>query len=322
MIKHIFALFFALAACSTGYCSTIELANGYKLEGEIVGRSETTLNVMSPTMGRIDVPMSNVAKIEEKVQTADATPAPAAAPAPVAAAPAPAPVEDRGIWGIFDPWKTEFGLGVGLLSGKQDSESTSVTFSTERKWTEQELRFDLLQQYEQTTDKSGADNVTQDMFKAIARYRHDISERLFLQSETQYSFDNTKNIDEDIRESIGLGWRIIKRERIELSLTPSMTVQHQVVNGDTLDLTYAPSIFEEFIFMWTERVSIRQEASALFPVNGDNDATYHFGLTLKNQLSGHLSLNLMYLYDYDGAYLVLDDDREQHTLKLMLGVTF
>jgi putative salt-induced outer membrane protein YdiY len=314
----------ALTACCAVSAATIELANGYKLEGKIIGRDEAAIHLLSPVMGRIDVPVSNVKSVVEDAPAAAVAAVPPVPPPPPP--PPPPPLKSRAdaflerIY-FLNHWKTDIALGLGFVSGERDSQNTSFAFSTERKWTSQELRFELLQQYEQATNSDGDDEVSKDMLKAIGRYRHDISERFFFQSETQYGYDNIKEIDQDIRESVGLGWRVIKTERSSLSLTPAMTVQRQVIDGESQGVTYAPTLFEEFTFDWSRALSFRQECSALFPVNGDSDPSYHFSLALKNRLSEHLSLNILYLYDYDGS--VADDiEPGQQSLNLMLGVSF
>jgi len=338
-MKHRQTITLAIAVLSfsaSGFGATVELANGYKLEGEIVGRDENSVQILSPAMGRIDVPMSNVAQIVEDVpasgdvQAADAqvTTSVQASSARTVVAPAAEAISQDGLVlqflqriNFLCKWKTDLSLGLSVLSGQTDSRSTSVAFSSERKWETQEARFAVLQQYEVTSRDTGGDDVTQDMLKITGRYRQDMSERIFWQSETQYSYDNVKLIDMDLRESLGVGWRVIERDRLNITLTPAFTMQYQVVEGESMDLIYSPTLFEELTYDWTQDTSLRQELSALFPVNGDGDPSYHFSLDLKHKLGKYISASLLYLYDYDG-YVPSDLDASQHSLNVMMGVSF
>jgi hypothetical protein len=312
--------------------ATIELANGYKLDGKILARDKDAIRVDSALMGRIDIPLANVAKItEEAPQTAQtATPSPKTDTAPTSTtaeskAPPPPAKGDTDTFlerlNFLDNWKTNIALGMGYVNGTKDSANTSITFDTERKWTKQELRFELLQQYEELTDSDGEKNVSKDMLKTVGRYRHNLGERFFWQSETQYGYDNVREIDLDIRESLGLGWRAIKSKRINLSLTSAFSAQKLQIEGKSEDLTYSPTLFEEFTFDLTKSTSLRQEFSVLFPVNGDAGNSYHFSIGMKSMLSDHLSFNLLYLFDHDGT--VPDDIEPQQTsLNMLLGVSF
>jgi putative salt-induced outer membrane protein YdiY len=309
--------------------ATVELANGYSLEGTITARDEKVLHFDSALMGPLDIPLTNVAKITGDVAAADKAPTPPppavakASPAePVVTTPAKSDIDsllER--FYFLENWKTDLALGLGYVSGETDSSSSSLSFSTERKWTRRELRFEIIQQYEKATDADGGSSVSKDSLKALGRYRNDFSERFFWQSETQYGYDNVKEIDYDLRESLGLGWRVIKTERMNLALTPALSIQKKEVGGESKDLIYAPTFFEEFTFDLTKGTSFRQDLSILFPVNGDDGNSYHFSLKMKSMLSEHLSFNLLYLYDYDGS--VADKiEPGQHSMNVLLGVSF
>jgi len=313
----------AFAAFSSCEAAVVQLSNGDRVTGTIVSRAEASITVENPIMGKIVLPLSGIASITEDAPAPakEVAAAPAPVPAPVAA-PEETPAE-KGFWARNNPlakWKSNLSIGLSFLSGVKDSRSSTVAFDTERKWTGQELRFELLQQYEVATN-DGEDNVSQDMLKVIGRYRHDISDRLFLQSETQYGYDNVKLIDMDARESVGLGWRAIKGDKLTLTLTPALTAQYQVIDGEALDITYSPTLFEELAYTLNDTTSFRQEFSTMFPVNGDSDPSWHAAFIMKRRLSGMFSLNVLYVYDYDGA-VPAGIQAGQQSLNLMLGASF
>jgi putative salt-induced outer membrane protein YdiY len=308
----------SLSASPASDAATVQLAGGDRLSGTITARDETSLTLQNEFLGAVKIPLSAVASVTE-----DAPAAAKAAPPPPPP-PAPAKAEKpKGFWARINPlsaWKSNLSVGLGFLSGVKDSRSSAVSFDTERKWNGNELRFEILQQYEMTT-ANGVDNVSQDNLKVLGRYRRDISARFFLQSESQYSYDNVKAIDLDLRESVGLGWRVIKGEKLTLSLTPAFTAQYQEVAGECLDPLFSPTLFEELAWELNASTGFRQEFSVLFPVNGDADPSWHTSLALKRRLTDVFSLNLLYIYDYDGT-LPANTKASQQSLNLMLGASF
>jgi putative salt-induced outer membrane protein YdiY len=297
--------------------AVVELVGGDRLSGKIVAKDNASITLETRFLGRVVVPASAVAKVTDDAPVAAKAEPPLPPPSP------PTRPPQSGFWARVNPlagWKSNLSVGLGYLSGVKDSRSSAIAFDTERKWTLDELRFELLQQYEMTTT-DGQDNVSQDSLKVLGRYRHNVSERIFLQSETQYSYDNVKGIDTDVRESLGLGWRVINGKTLTLALTPAVTAQYQVIEGDALDPIYSPTLFEEFSWTLNPSTGFRQEFSVLFPVNGDADPTWHASFSLKRRLSGIFSLNLLYVYDYDGT-VGEGVEAAQQSLNLMLGASF
>jgi hypothetical protein len=110
-------------------------------------------------------------------------------------------------------------------------------------------------------------------------------------------------------------------EKLTLSLTPAFTAQYQEVAGECLDPLFSPTLFEELAWELNASTGFRQEFSVLFPVNGDADPSWHSSLALKRRLTDVLSLNVLYIYDYDGT-LPTGTEASQQSLNLMLGASF
>ncbi|MBN1404181.1 MAG: DUF481 domain-containing protein [Opitutales bacterium] len=330
----ILGLLFTLSALGA---SVIELKNGDRISGEVISKDAESVRISTELLGELTIPASSiVALAEDTKEVAAAEPPPPPPPPP---APLPPPQEEKahsfipGMNGlrtasasflrminIWEEWKSNLSVSLSLLSGQTDSRSTNVSFNTERKWTKQSLRFEVTQEYE-VNKTDGVRSVTRDRFKATGRYRHDISKSMFFQSDTQYMYARVKGIDHDIRQSLGLGWFLVQSDKLSVSLTPSVTTQYTVLNGESQDVACSPTIYEEVVYKWSDTVNVRQEASALFPVNGDADPSYHFAAIFQNKFMENLSFNVEYLFDYDGA-VAEDVDASQHSLRLGLGLSF
>ena len=102
---------------------------------------------------------------------------------------------------------------------------------------------------------------------------------------------------------------------------PSVAAQYQVIEGKSQGVDMAPTLYEEAEYKWTDTLLIHNEAYAIIPVNGDNNPTYHFSLMLQNKLVGNLSLNLEYLFDFDGS-VKEDKDASTQSLRFSFGYDF
>ncbi len=329
-IPCLFASFLVLTPL---HGAVVELLNGDRISGEIISRDAEFLHIKSPIVGTLALPVSSLKSIDKQEVAATPPPPPPPPPAP---APAPVPFDSRllpdmnglrsataaflNYMNVWDEWKSNLSLSLSLLTGQTNSRNTNVAFNSERKWTKSSLRFEVTQEYE-VTETNGVDNVTRNRFKALARYRHDISKLMFFQSDSQYMFARVKGIDHDIRQSAGIGWRLYQSDRLSINTTSSITAQYTVLDGDAQDVSCAPTLFEEIVYKWTDTVNVRQEASAMFPVTGDADPSYHFAAVFQNKFMENLSMNLEYVYDYDGAVGV-GAKASQHSFRIGLGMSF
>jgi putative salt-induced outer membrane protein YdiY len=313
----------------------VELTNGDRISGRITSREAAALHIESVVLGNIRIPAGSIANIVE--QPGDV---PVSAPAPaVAEAPAPAPLAapinflpdlkplasttERflAMLNIWEEWKSNLSIGLNFVSGETSASKTSLNFSTERKRESDEIRVEMMQEYATSKDSDGVETTSRDYFKTLGRYRYNVSKMMFFQSETQYFFSRTQDIDHDFRQSLGLGWRILQTPRLTLNLTPSLTAQYQVLDGDDNGWSLAPTLSEELVYEWSASTSIRQNASALFPVTGDSEPSYHFSTSLQNKFVDNLTINISYIFDYDES--VGDNvEKSEHSFTLGVGVSF
>jgi hypothetical protein len=223
---------------------------------------------------------------------------------------------------FLDKWKTSLRVGYALYSGQTDSYSSTVTLLTERHWKKSEFRFQTVQDYATSTDEDGKKSVSRDALKVSGRYRYNINNRkMFFQSESDYGYSHVNGIDTDCLQSFGYGWRLLQSEVWYFCLVPSVAAQYQVIEGKSQGMDMAPTLYEEAEYKWTDTLLIHNEAYAIIPVNGDNNPTYHFSLMLQNKLVGNLSLNLEYLFDFDGS-VKEDKDASTQSLRFSFGYDF
>lgn len=219
-------------------------------------------------------------------------------------------------------WKSNLRIGYNLYSGETDSYSNTVNFLTSRLWTKSEFRFEFKQEYATSTDRDGKETVSRDKLRVNGRYRYNSEDKkIFFQSESQYGYARISGIDQDYLQSFGCGWRIMQSEIWYFCLVPSISGQYQVIESEQQGVSLAPTLYEEAEYKWTDTLLIHNEAYAIIPANGDGQPTYHFSIMLQNKLVGNLSLNIEYVFDFDGS-VKESKDAAQQSLRASFGIDF
>jgi putative salt-induced outer membrane protein YdiY len=358
-MKFFCAVMFAVAffLSLTAGAAVVELVNGDRISGRITGRDDRNLYMNSTILGDIVLSLSSISKItdDSAVKGAALTAAPSAPPAlHEGSQPAATPsgqdisketrqqpsqrLSDRGKYHgkrYFIPASIDFirkissmynlksslKFGLSYYNGKTDSKGDNVAMTVARVWLMHELKFDYMQDYAESTSSVGVKTVSRDKMNTEGRYRYNINKRTYLQSDTQYGYSRVNSIDHDYLQSFGYGRRLVQTKLWDVNVTPSISCQYQVIEGEDQDPSLAPTLYEEAEYRWTDSVKVRNEASAIFPITGNNSPTYHFLLSLKNKLIGNTFVSFDYLFDYDGS-LKDRTNAMQQTLRASFGVDF
>jgi len=347
----------ALMAALASRAAVVEMFNGDRISGKIVGRDDKFLHVNSTIFGDLVLPLSSVSRIiddtAEKGAAAlnappaiprDQTPQPqqqtpqAGAEVSRNASSPPQRLSDRGKYHgkkYFVPvtidfirkissmynLTSSFKVGMNYFNGPTDSRSANVAFSIGRIWLMHELKLDYGQDYAESISSAGTKTVSLDKMKTALRYRYNINKRVYFQSNTQYGYSRVNDIDHDYLQSIGYGWRVVQTHLWDFNVTPLLSCQYQRVEGENQEPSLAPTLCEEAEYRWTDTVKLRNELTALFPVTGENAPSYHFMFSLKNKLIGNAFINIDYLFDFDGA-VEKREDAMQQTLRVSFGMDF
>ena len=336
--------------------ATVELVNGDRISGKITGRDDKSIHVNSTILGDLVLSLSSVSKIVDDSPAKGAplteTPIPpekkarppeppAAGGGPDVAGESPQPprqLSDRGKYHgkrymipvAFDfirrissmyNLKSSFKVGLNYYNGKTDSKSGNIAFTIGRIWLMHELKLDYTQNYAESTSSAGVKSVSVDKMRTSLRYRYNVNKRMYFQSDTQYGYSRVSDIDHDYLQSFGYGWRAVQTKLWICNITPSISCQYQVVDDEDQTSSLAPTIYEEAEYKWTDTVKLRNEASAIFPVMGDSNPSFHFSVSLKNKLMGGAFISLDYLMDYDGAVTIRKNAMQQ-TLRASFGMDF
>jgi hypothetical protein len=160
---------------------------------------------------------------------------------------------------------------------------------------------------------------TDDELTADYRYRHSLTDAFFLQSDSRYYQDAIKQMDHEVTQTFGVGYRA-SRERWNLSFTPAAGVQWRSVAGEETTNAVV-GLYQTFDLALTETLKLRQDFDYLVAVDDSDDWSSRFGLELTQKIGAAWSLGLRYDFTYDSV-VGKDASEDQERLAFTLGVDF
>lgn len=293
------------------------LANGDRLSGDLVTEFEDVIVIRHPALGLMEIPRSALAVA---VTAADAAAPAATTGTPVATA--AKPEKKR--------WKGQLEVGYTQQSGVRTQQNLSMRGQLDGRIGTDTLRATarLLQ--------TSSDGVRQsDRLDADFRWRHELSQRFFVQSLSSGYTDALRQIDLSLEEQVGVGWRMIntKNQTANLGLGTAVRRQQQQLAGGTTALL--GTVFQDYAHTWKGGLRFSEESSAslsaersltatqqpvgIVPVPaGGGNYRLRFGAALQGRVIGRTIFNVRYDYDYDRSVLV-PDYRADQRLSTSLG---
>src|SRR5690606_24842530 len=122
-----------------------------------------------------------------------------------------------------NPWKGKVEAGLIQHSGRNDRLDLSLRGEMERKFNSQnQVRLEGRVLYAKSAEKT-----TSDLTEGSARWRRDISPRMFMQTQSSAYKDDVKQVDVNAEQNVGLGYKLLERERHVLNLGAGLTAQYR-----------------------------------------------------------------------------------------------
>lgn len=319
-----------------GHAEVLRLANGDTLQGRLLSRADGQIRWESPILGTLALAEENVTVLPDPIATAPSTPPSAPPPAPAisssagAGAPAapptaPAPAPAR--------WKSTLESGLAVQSGRSDRADINFRFETTLQRRRNAYRALARYLY------SKADgSVTSDRTEAAFRWRRELDQLWFGQTNTSYLASKIKGIDHNLEQNIGLGYRLIKTPRTSASLGAGFTGQYREIRTSDTGQSLFGEIFQDFAIKLTPRLDLGQDFTAQYSPSGrgirilpnnqvqiiDTAVTnYKLALNafLRGKLTDTLSLAVRYEFEYDNTY-VNDSEKTDQRVTTTLGYSF
>ena len=317
------------------HASTLQLANGDRLQGRLIAREAGSIRWESPVLGIITIAEANATVLPDSDE-----PAVAAPPNQVAANTVNSqPHQIAGQATTAKPasakhqWKTTVESGLTLQSGRKDR--TDVNLLAESTFQRRRNTFRTQAKY-LYSKSNGA--VTTDRTEAAFRWRRELDAHWFSQTNTSYLSSKIKGIDHSIEQNIGLGYRLIKTERTQASIGAGVTGQYREIADTDTGHSLFGEVFQDFAIKLTPRLDLGEDFTVMYApssrgiriltdgtaqVIDDTVANYKHTLNafLRGKLTDTLSVALRYEYEFDNTY-VSESEKADQRITTTLGYTF
>lgn len=338
----------AALTAPTAQADQLVFKNGDRLSGQYQRTEDGYLFFVSEVLGEIKVneadakverdgelPSAQVSPIAESVvpptagQTT-AAPGDETSVAPSATvAPALPPVPQQKFWlthnalvrglddfHLLEGWKSKIVLGYVWHNGETSNHDFTLRFATEHRYQQiRELLLDARWDYSMADKRDKSRIVTQDLYAGKFRWREEWVGRIFAQTNTAYFRDNVRQIDHNLDQSLGVGWKLLKTDRWQASLVPSVTAKYESVENVSTGWVLLGTLFQDLRFAVNDRLTISQESKwSVKPSDFEHQYYIDFLARLEAKITSKLSLNLIYDYNWNSRVgLTLDKGQARFT---------
>jgi len=312
------------------------LRNGDRLTGKLLEEDEETIEIQHPTLGVLRFARSALQTAipaavpvgPAPVGSAPAVAKTAEASAPTApAAPAGPAVASVTTTQSAPRWKRQIELGLSVFSGTTEKTDLNARFQIDGR-----IRSDTFRGTARVLQTDLNDKTVADRQEGEFRWRHDFSGRLFAQTLTTYFSDGVRNIDTNVEQQVGGGYRFVDLRRHKMNVGLGASAQYLDREDATAGTALLGTLFQDYAFTFSDRLKLNQESSfqiaserlSATTVTGQQaEGNYRvkFNSSIQSKVTSQMSLNLRYEYDYDST---VADSRLRGDQRLItaLGYTF
>lgn len=312
----------------------VHLGNGDRVSGRLLSREQGVVRVQSPLLGEIAVAEAAASVVaaptEEPVapsiSAVPKNPAPAVASAPVEK---PAEKKAEGVKPAAKPWKTKLELGFVQQSGRKDTLNYDLRGETERTVRRHRLRGTARMLYAEQNNKPSADRE-----EAVFRWRYDLGQGFFTQSQSSYFQDEITGIHSNIEQGAALGYKVLALERHEMNVGAGGTAQYRDWDAGSNGVSPYVEVFQDYVYQINPRISLRQDAGVQYSPSDRaisrpgvvaspelENYKLRFNGALQGKVTDHVTANLRYEYEWDNT-IALRENRGLQRITSSIGYTF
>lgn len=318
------------------FASTLALSNGDRITGKLIKEEKDTLFFNSDILGQITVKTSQGKVIPSKTQsdaeiTTDATTQiESVVENEISKTDKDSTPAKKSKWLNMNSLLTDappgkkidssITAGYRLGQGERDQTEFNLVINLRHETVKNQYFFDGRYDYSvQTIDDE--QSINRDRYNVGFRWRRDLSDNLFTQFDSSYLKDLIKEIDDDFKQSLGIGWHIFNQNKFELSITPAISARYQRIPTVTDDWKLLGSFFQDLRYQFSEQITFFQESDISINSDAEDPLSYQFLTRMEAQLSNRLIANLRYELDFD-ENLRAGVDKTQQRIIFGLGYKF
>ncbi len=305
-----------LSAVATTQNVHLLFKNGDRLSGILIEEGSDLIQIDSEFLGKLSVKRGSLKKIEKP---GEATQAKQTEPENPSAIP-PAPSKPRPIRSLFqaltfDDWKKRLEFGMTTQSGRRDKTDFSFRLNMQRRFEKNQYRFQSRYLYgknrgEKSTDKQNASFL----------WRRDIAPGVFYQTDTLYSVDEIKEIDLNLEQRLGLGYRFVDTEKFKLSTGAGTGGRLRTDRNMSNAFEYLFDVFEDIDYRVSKRLRLTQDFRIALPLSETDQYLIDFRAAMVTDITESLDLSVRYQLEYDNS--LSRDRREDQRLISAIGYSF
>ena len=214
-------------------------------------------------------------------------------------------------------WKGTLGGGLSLTGGNTDTSSYTVDFAVVRDPKKKDvfkadgfyLRSDT--NGEATVDRTGLGT----------RYERALGKaaRAFAFGEVRYLRDTFKDVDHLITPTVGVGYRLVDRERVKLSADAGLGLAFEQLAGQEATTNGAVSAAENFLWKLSPNAAFVHTGRSLWKIDDFGDAYYHLDAGIVASLARRFELKLTFADDYKTRPL---PDKKKNDTAILATIVF
>ena len=315
----------------------IILTNGDRLKGELVSEGDTIV-LRHAVLGELSMANRDVRMIERPNPQPVLRKPKIEKPAVAEASPRPGPTKkvagsstkqpgrlDRAIQATrinrfvdlidLDAWTQQFEFGMSSQNGRRDKVDFNTLYSMRRKVQNNDFRLLARRYYGESNQEKTTDRTYSNF-----RWRHDISPGVFYQSDTEYSSDRIKEIDLNLEQTLGVGYRFLNQKALKISTGMGMSSRYRDTATESGETSYLVDLFQDVDYQVSSRLRLTQEFKLEVPPDKGDEYEYEFRMGMTSKVNEALHLSLRYQLEYDRS--LPEDRREDQRVVSSLGIDF
>jgi len=293
-------------------------------------------------------PIAAVAPVPEAASGVEAAPAQAVEPpvevAPLAGGPPPMPTSPSSVDAVaaavdevasneaaakslgyrilslinpFKGWSSKLSFGYAWEKTAARTEDLTLGFEADRKGDGSEFKFSARYEYGTAMTEGGPEERVRDRVLSNFRYREDLGKRLFFQADANYQKDRIKEIEHELRQNAGVGYRVFIGDPLSASIVPKLTLRYRELETGSEGWDFLVTVSQDLRYAINERMTFIE--SAWLSWNPDDFRRSQYGVTLRleNRLTDRIFVDLAYENEFDYEVRVGLQPKRQRTLVLV-----
>ena len=313
-----------LVYANAAYGIELFLKNGDRLQGELIMESDDHLMIRHPILGDLEIAKSSLAELPfveaPTPKPSPKEPYPTTTPKIVKTTssgdPSSEEVDGTGegysmvskipifVWNspkelirTLQNMNSKVGLSFNDKSSRRDQTDLRFFYNSQWKNGKSEYRFDTDYRFRETDG-----DVSEDRYSGNFRFRRQQQRNFFIQASTLYKRDPIREINHELEQGAGIGWKNKISPAFEYSMGGEVSFRwedlspgNKAIGGTNL----VTSLFEDSILALSEAYHLIQEAETYLNPENSEDWGYSLDLKLDGKITKGLSFRLGYEYSFE-----------------------